>query len=126
MAIDITKEQVLPLQLAAKMWLPAWDKSRAVHHGRLRRAIARGELEGLKFGSQWLTSREAIMRWGQRMAAAAFGPPPPSPGNLITTEPRTPTQRSKDIERAERELAARQTKRGPGRPKKTRPEPAGA
>jgi site-specific recombinase XerD len=56
----------------------------------------RVKLEGVRVGGRWLTSREALARWAERLTPRLDGEPAPVP--------RTPSQRRKAAERAEREL----------------------
>ncbi len=59
-------------------------------HGRLIR------LEAVRLGGRWITSREAIQRFADALTPRLDGEPAPVP--------RTPCQRRKAAERAEREL----------------------
>jgi hypothetical protein len=53
------------------------------------------QLEAVRIGGKWLTSREALGRWGDRLTPRTGSPP---------SAPRTPRQRRRAAEQAEQEL----------------------
>jgi hypothetical protein len=98
MAIDIKTETLLSPEQAAKM-LPPGRNGAPVHFGTIIKAIRYGtdghKLDGLRFGSRWMTSVEALQRWCEALASG------PAKGQ----QTRTASGRRKAIERAERELS---------------------
>ena len=103
MAVDLATETILTADQATKLIGPA-RKEKPPNPVRIIRAIKSGALEGLRFGNQWVTSVEALQRWGERQAAGATSNAQAAP---LTDASRTPTQRRKAIETAERDLAKR-------------------
>ncbi len=72
--IDIQAETVIALTQASKL-IPPGRSGRPVHPSFFVRAIKSRELEGIRSGSRWLTSMEAVQRWLDRQTAAAIGRP---------------------------------------------------
>lgn len=93
MAINIVDEEILSLAQATKM-LPGRP-----HLSSIFRWMSRGvrgvRLESVLVGGRRYTSREALERFSAATTAAANREPAPI---------RTPTQRQRAIERAEKEL----------------------
>jgi hypothetical protein len=69
--IDIATEQLLNLDEAARR-LPLHRGGRPVSPATLWRWIQRGQLEGLRLGSRWLTSTQALQRYCNRRTRAAL------------------------------------------------------
>jgi hypothetical protein len=101
---DTTTETPIPLAEAAKLIPPARQGKRT-HLSTLLRWILRGSrnpegevvrLEAVRIGGRWMTSREALQRFAERLTARLDAPEP--------VPPRTPTQRRRASERAAREL----------------------
>jgi hypothetical protein len=101
---DILSESVLSLVEAARVTPPARGGKRCHVSTILRWVLtgARGpagelvRLEAVRLGSRWLTSREALQRFSERLTPVLDGDRAPAP--------RTPTQRRRAAQRAEREL----------------------
>jgi hypothetical protein len=106
--IDLSTESPLPLKDACRLVPPARDGKRT-HLSTLLRWILRGakgpdgrvvRLDGLRLGSRWVTSREALQRFAAaltpRLDAAEAAPAP---------APRTPAARRRAGERAAQELS---------------------
>jgi hypothetical protein len=104
--LDLTAEQPIPLADACKLIPPARQGKRT-HLSTVLRWILDGvkspagetvRLEGIRLGGRWMTSREAIQRFAERLTPVTDTPSP--------TAPRTPTRRQKAAEQAGRELTA--------------------
>jgi hypothetical protein len=102
--IDISTESTLSLRDAAKL-LPPGRLGRPVSFQCLLRWVldgARGpdgrlvRLEAIRLGGRYITSREALQRFGESLTPGASDRP--------VSSPRTPRQRRRAAERAEREL----------------------
>jgi hypothetical protein len=104
MAIDLSAENAISVHEAARL-IPSWRRGRPTHHSRVIRMILRGDLEALRIGGQWVTSREAIERMGERLAAREVSGAAPSPAPTNTAPVRSPAARRRAIEQAERQLA---------------------
>jgi hypothetical protein len=94
MAIDLTTERPINLKAAAKHFPPY--RGKPTHVSRVLRAILKGDLEAVRYGSQWATTAEAIQRYAQRCASP--GPAPAAPPTL--------NGRRSAAEKAGKELAA--------------------
>jgi hypothetical protein len=106
---DTTTESLIPLAQAAKLIPPA-RRGKRTHLSTLLRWIQRGarnpvgeivRLEAIRIGSRWMTSREALQRFAERLTPPTSGVTATSPH---TPGPRTPTARQRASERAAREL----------------------
>jgi hypothetical protein len=108
--LDFTNEIPIPLAEACKL-IPAARQGKRTHLSTLLRWILQGargpggetiHLEAIRLGNRWMTSREALQRFAERLT-----PPPTDTSAAITprTPPRTPTQRQRASDRAEKELA---------------------
>src|SRR6516164_8910058 len=104
MPIDLITEQPISLAAAAKLIPPARSGCRC-HLSTILRWVLRGakapdgtivRLEGCRVGSRWLTSREALLRFSQRLT--------PSLGGDDRTAPRSPARRRRASEQAAAEL----------------------
>jgi hypothetical protein len=104
--LDTISETPIPLAEACKLVPPARQGKRT-HLSTLLRWITRGtrspsgeivRLDGIRIGSRWMTSREALQRFGEALT--------PRTDTAVTATPRTPGQRSKASEKAARELEA--------------------
>ncbi len=102
--IDLKIEIPLPLADAARLIPPA-RTGKKTHISTLVRWIQDGlrnhagqtvKLEALRLGNRWMTSREALQRFAERLT-------PPTGGEPMSP-PRTPTARRKASEQAVREL----------------------
>jgi hypothetical protein len=102
--IDIADEALLSLREAAKL-LPSARQGRPVSFACVWRWVLHGcraadgqlvRLEALRLGSRWVTSKEAIQRWAERLTPAVDDKP--------LSPPPTLKQRRKAAERAEKEL----------------------
>jgi len=100
--IDLSTESIVSLRDAAKL-LPPARQGRAVSFQCVLRWVldgARGpdgelvRLEAIRLGGRWLTSREALQRFGESL----------TPANRSSSPARTSRQRRRAAERAEREL----------------------
>jgi hypothetical protein len=103
-AAAILSETMLSLAQAARRF-PAGRKGAPVSLSCVLRWILQGakapdgtvvRLEGVRVGGRWLTSVEALARFAERLTPRREGVGEPAP--------RTPTQRRRAAERAEREL----------------------
>jgi hypothetical protein len=103
--LDTTTETPISLAEAAKLIPPARQGKRT-HLSTLLRWIIKGarnpvgeivRLEGIRIGSRWMTSREALQRFAERLTPRSDGP--------SAIAPRTPMQRRRASELAARELA---------------------
>jgi hypothetical protein len=102
--LDLSVEQPLPLAAATKL-IPAGRGGKKTHISTLIRWILRGvqslsgetvHLEALRLGNRWVTSREAIQSFAERLPPTTDAPPPP--------RPRTATARRRASEHAGHEL----------------------
>jgi hypothetical protein len=100
----LTDETLLPLARAAELVPPARSGKRC-HLSTLLRWIIDGcrspsgtvvRLEGVRLGNRWMTSREALQRFADRLTPRPDGDPSPAP--------RTPAARRRASERAAAEL----------------------
>jgi hypothetical protein len=101
--IDLSTESPLSLNQAARL-LPPGRRNRPVSFACLFRWVTQGakapsgdrvRLEALRLGGRWVTSREALQRFAEALT-------PQGSDSLVPT--RTPNQRRKAAERAEKEL----------------------
>jgi hypothetical protein len=104
--IDIANETLISLAAAARC-MPAGRNGSPCSLGCVLRWVLRGarspsgqrvRLEALRLGGRWITSREAIQRFGERLT------PPLDIGDTSVSPPCTPTQRHRASERAAKEL----------------------
>lgn len=102
--IDTTKETPIPLVEACRLIPPA-RRGKKTHLSTLLRWIMRGarnpagdmvRLEAIRLGNRWMTSREALQRFAERLTPTADIAAPPTP--------RSSTARQRASERAAREL----------------------
>jgi hypothetical protein len=103
--IDIISEQLIPLAAACDFVPPA-RRGRRTALSTMLRWIMRGvrnhadqvvRLEAVRIGSRWMTTREALQRFAERLTPAADAPVPAPPT-------RTPERRQRASERAAAEL----------------------
>jgi hypothetical protein len=100
--IDLANESLMSLSQAAAT-LPAGRQGKRVHPGTVLRWILRGvrtpagtvQLEGVRLGGRWLTSREALQRFADRQTPDCS---PPAP------VPQRSGARRRHLERVEEEL----------------------
>jgi hypothetical protein len=102
--LDLTVESPIPLADAAKIVPPARSGKRT-HLSTLLRWIlvgakapdgSRVKLEAARLGGRWMTSREALQRFSDRLT--------PRPNEPDVPAPRTPGTRRRASERAGKEL----------------------
>jgi len=102
--IELTTESTLSLSQAANLLPPGRGGARPTL-GCVLRWILKGakspsgdlvRLEAIRLGGRWLTSREALQRFAERLTPRLEGKPVPAP--------RTPNQRRRASEAAAREL----------------------
>src|SRR5262249_27113213 len=100
--IDISTESILSLRQAAKL-LPSARQGRPVSFQCVLRWVLNGargpdgqliRLQGVRIGSRWLTSREAIQRFAEALTPEIATPAPS----------RTRRQRRREAQKAEQEL----------------------
>jgi hypothetical protein len=102
--IDLTTETTLSLNQAARL-LPPGRRNRPVSFACVFRWVTQGakgptgelvKLEAIRVGGRWLTSRQALQRFGERL----------TPGEVTEQRPvpRSPAARERAIKRAEKEL----------------------
>jgi hypothetical protein len=98
---DLTTENPIPLAAAAK-FVPPGRNGRRTHLSTLLRWILRGarspsgelvRLEAARLGSRWVTSREALQRFAERLTPRLSDEP-------VSPSPRTARQRQRASERA--------------------------
>jgi hypothetical protein len=98
--IDFETEKLISLAEAAKLIPPA-RRGKKTHLSTVLRWILQGadgvRLEGVRLGGRWMTSRQALQRFADRLTPDLETPQ--------RNPPRSPTQRQRASERAERELA---------------------
>jgi hypothetical protein len=101
--IDLTTETPLPFAEACRL-IPPGRGGKRTHLSTLVRWVTRGapgpqgdriRLEAVRIGGRWMTSREAIQRFAERLTPQLDEPPPPTP---------TARQRHAAAERAGQEL----------------------
>lgn len=104
MSIDITTEHVIRLTEAARMVGPG-RQNRPTSVCTVYRWILTGlkspsgelvKLEGIRLGDKWVTSKEAMQRFAERLT--------PDVNVRSAPAPRTARQRQRAVERVEREL----------------------
>jgi len=102
--LDTTTEKPIPLAEACKLIPPARQGKRT-HLSTLLRWIMRGarssageivRLEAIRFGGRWMTSKEALQRFAERLTPRTDSPAP--------SAPRTPTARQRASDRAAKQL----------------------
>src|SRR5438128_2214980 len=97
---DLTQEPPISLAEAAKS-IPSGRGAKRTHISTVFRWISRGvsgvRLEALRLGGRWVTSREAVQRFAERLTAERSGAQP-----TLTT--RTSARRTAATARAEVEL----------------------
>jgi hypothetical protein len=107
--IDITTEQAIGLRDAARLY-PSFRRDRPTHISTVLRHITRGtrlpcgetvRLEGARLGGRWVTTREAVQRYVERLTASALGDDSSASAPTI----RTTSRRRRELERVDRELA---------------------
>jgi hypothetical protein len=98
--IDLSKEQPFSLA-AATAFVPPARNGKRTHLSTLLRWILTGckapsgevvRLEAVRLGGRWMTSREAIQRFAEKLT--------PRMGDAHAPAPRTSKQRQRDSERA--------------------------
>jgi hypothetical protein len=101
--IDLASEQLLSLALAAKTVPPA-RSGKVTHLSTILRWIRQGapgpdgkrvKLEAIRLGGRWMTSREALQRFGERLTPELRKAP---------NNGRPPATRERASKRAERQL----------------------
>jgi hypothetical protein len=97
--IDLKTERPIPLAEAARL-VPAARKGKRCHESTIFRWIVRGvkgvKLEALRLGGRWVTSREALQRFAERLT--------PDLETAQRPVPRSPARRHRASERAAKEL----------------------
>jgi hypothetical protein len=102
--IDLTAESTLSLEAAARLVPPSRGAKRTHLSTMLRWVLtgARGpageriKLDAVRLGGKWITSREALQRFTERLTPRLDGDPSPLP--------RSPGQRARASERAANQL----------------------
>jgi hypothetical protein len=103
--IDLASETIIPLREVPKL-LPSYRGGRPPSFQCALRWVLEGakgpngervKLEALRVGGRYVTSKEALQRWAERLT-------PQTESTLAPT--RTPRQRRRAAEQAERELEA--------------------
>jgi hypothetical protein len=102
--IDLASEQLLSFGEACR-YIPAFRGSRGTAPSTIWRWAFKGvkttagelvRLEVLRLGGRWVTSRQALQRFAERLTPANTQPQP---------IPRSPTARRRDSERADAECS---------------------
>jgi hypothetical protein len=102
--IDLSKETTISLAQVAREQPPG-RRGAPCSLGCVLRWVLKGirspsdeyvRLEAVRLGGRWITSREALQRFAQRLTPPLDGEPP--------VAPRTPSQRRRASERAAQEL----------------------
>jgi Protein of unknown function (DUF1580) len=103
--IDFTQEHPIPLAAAARL-VPAARNGKRTHLSTLLRWIQTGakaadgsrvRLEAIRLGGRWLTSREALQRFADRLTPRLHDP-------VDAPKVRTASRRQQASERAAEEL----------------------
>jgi hypothetical protein len=103
--IDTTAEALLSLPQAARL-IPPGRSGKKTHVSTLLRWLSRGapgpdgdhvRLEAIRVGQRWMTTRESLQRFFERLTPVDQDVEPLAP-------PRTATQREKAVDRASRRL----------------------
>jgi hypothetical protein len=103
--LDLTTETPLPLKDACALIPPA-RRGRRTHLSTILRWVLQGarspsgervRLEAVRLGSRWVTSREALQRFAERLTPQAHEDAP-------HPAPRTPASRRRAADRVGREL----------------------
>ena len=102
--LDIARESTITLSQAAALLPPGRNGARPtlgcllrwVLHGAKSPTGERVRLEAVRLGGRWITSRESLNRFAQKLTPPLEGEAPPAP--------RTPSQRRRASEAAAREL----------------------
>lgn len=90
MPIDLVTQTGLSPNQAARL-LPSYREGQPTHASRIVRAIVHGhrdptgaiiKLEAIRFGSQWVTTAEAIQEYAERLAGRRPDSPPRRPAAL--------------------------------------------
>jgi hypothetical protein len=106
--IDLTSESPISLAQAAKL-VPPGRNGKKTHLSTILRWILHGakapngelvRLDGARLGGRWLTSKEALQRFSERLTPTLGGPP-------TTNGVHTARARERAAERAGRELELR-------------------
>src|SRR5262245_46620606 len=104
MSINLTTETTIRIQEAARI-AGTGRHGKPIHVSTVLLWILRGvpgprgeriRLEAMRLGGHWITSREALQRWAERLTPALDGEPVPLP--------RSPSQRRRASERAGKAL----------------------
>lgn len=102
--LDLTNEQAISLEEAAKL-IPPSRGARRTQFSTLLRWITKGvrspsgdvvRLDAIRVGGRWVTSAQAVQRFGEALTPRLDGDRPPAP--------RTPDRRRRAAERAGRQL----------------------
>ena|SRR5262245_53038110 len=102
--LDVASESTISLTQAARL-LPPGRRGRPVSLSCVLRWVLTGatgpsgervRLEAVRLGGRWVTSREALQRFAERLTPRLDGD--------LATAPRTPAKRQRASERAAREL----------------------
>lgn len=92
---DLTTESLISLPEVLQL-LPPGRRGKRPHLSTVVRWIARGtqgvRLEAIRLGGRWVTSREALQRWAERLT--------PAPDDTITQTPRSAAARRRGSQRA--------------------------
>jgi hypothetical protein len=104
--LDLTAETPVPLKDACRL-IPPGRQGKKTHLSTLLRWILQGarspsgervKLDAVRLGSRWMTSREALQRFAERLTPQLNDPPAPAP--------RTPIARCRAAEQAGKRLDA--------------------
>jgi hypothetical protein len=104
--LDVASESIISLTQAARLLPPPGRRGRPVSLSCVLRWVltgatgpsgARVRLEAVRLGGRWVTSRQALQRFAERLTPRLDREPAPAP--------QSPAQRLRDSERAARELA---------------------
>jgi hypothetical protein len=107
--IDFISEQAIPLGEAARIYGTSRG-GRPTHVSTVLRHITRGTrlpsgeiiyLEGARLGGRWVTTREAVQRYIERLTEAALGQAQCAPAHV-----RTSASRQRELTRVDRSLDA--------------------
>jgi hypothetical protein len=102
--LDLTNESTTSLGQAAKL-LPPGRRNRPVNLSTLLRWVLSGvkgpsgetiRLEAVRLGGRWVTSREALQRFAERLT--------PHPSTTVPPSPRSLSARQRAMERAAKQL----------------------
>ncbi|HKB41964.1 MAG TPA: DUF1580 domain-containing protein [Gemmataceae bacterium] len=105
--IDLSHEDLLPLTAACRV-IPPGRNGRRTHLSTLLRWIINGvrapggdvvRLEAVRLGGRWLTSAQALQRFGERLTPPQDGAPRPAAPRTAGAAARASRRAAEELER---------------------------